>query len=199
MPTIENIKREITRTDIMAMEQYADYRKSHRAERLAAKRDRVVDVGPFATFYFESYRTMWWQVHEMLYIERGGEAQIADELSAYNPLVPKGGELVATLMFQIEDEERRTRILNQLGGIEETAFLRIGGETVMAVAEQDVERTTETGKTSAVHFLHFPLGTAQVAGFRDPSTEVAIGFGHENYGHTAVLPAAVREALAEDL
>jgi hypothetical protein len=199
MIAAETQKREITRDDIMAMDKYAEYRKTHRQDRIAAKKARIMDVGPFATFYFESYETMWWQIHEMLNVEKGGEAQIADELAAYNPLVPKGNELVATVMFQIEDEGRRQRILGQLGGVEDTIVVKFGGETVRAVPEEDVERINDEGKTSSVHFVHFPMTADQAAKFRDPSLEVQVGFEHENYGHMAVMPAGVREALQKDL
>src|SRR5690606_12633858 len=97
------------------------------------------------------------QIQEMLYIERGGDAQLTDELAAYNPLIPQGRELVATFMIEIEDEARRRRILAKLGGIEKTITLEIDGAAIQAVPEADQERTTATGKTSSVHFLHFPF------------------------------------------
>lgn len=192
------LKREITRADIMAMADYAGVRKQRRAEASAIKKKRRIEVGPFATLYFESYDTMWIQIHEMLYIEKGGEGQVEGELAAYNPLVPKGRELVATLMFEIPDPARRDRELRQLGGVEGTITLKVGAETIAAVPEADVERTRSDGKASSVHFLHFPFSDAQVAGFRDPAVEVLIGIGHPNYGHIAVLPAEAREALAGD-
>src|ERR1700687_408300 len=105
------------------------------------KRQRRVEVGPFATFYFESYATMWHQVHEMLHIEKGGEEQIGDELRAYNPLIPQGSELVATVMFEIDDEVRRKSVLERLSGIEDKMFLQIGGEQVRGVPEGDRENT----------------------------------------------------------
>lgn len=192
------LKREITRADIMPMADYAVVRKQRRTDASAIKKSRRVEVGPYATFYFESYDTMWIQIHEMLHIEKGGEAQVADELAAYNPLVPKGRELVATLMFEIPDEERRDRELRRLGGVEDTVTLKVGAETIAAVPEDDVERTRDDGKTSSVHFLHFPFNDAQVAGFHDPAVEVLIGIGHPNYGHIAVLPVEARKALAGD-
>ena len=192
------LKREITRADIMPMADYADVRKQRRAEASAIKKKRRVEVGPFATLYFESYDTMWIQIHEMLHIEKGGEAQVEGELAAYNPPVPKGRELVATLMFEIPDPERRGRELRRLGGVEGTVTLKVGQETITAVPEDDVERTRSDGKASSVHFLHFPFSDAQVARFRDPAVEVLVGINHPNYGHAAVLPAEAREALAGD-
>jgi hypothetical protein len=141
---------------------------------------------------------MWNQVHEMLFIEKGGEAQIADELSAYNPLIPKGRELVATVMFEIDDPARRGALLAKLGGVEETAFIRIGGETVKGVPEIDVDRTNAAGKASAVQFIHFPFTPAQIEAFRGEGAEVVLGFSHPNYAHMAVLAEVVRAALAGD-
>ena len=191
-------KTEITREDILPMPEYEAMRKEHRAKLVQIKRDRRVHCGPDATFYFENYETMWSQIHEMLYIERGGEEQIEDELSAYNPLIPNGRELVATFMIEIEDKARRQRVLAGLGGIEETLFIRVGDEKVMAVAEQDVDRTTADGKASSVQFVHFPFTDEQVRKFTDPSVEVAVGCGHPAYNHMAVLNEAQRKALAAD-
>jgi hypothetical protein len=191
-------RHEITRADIMDMEAYGEARRARREEISAIKKDRRVEVGPFATFYFENYDTMWYQIHEMLYIEKGGEAQIGDELSAYNPLIPDGGELVATLMFEIEDEDRRTRELGRLGGVEGSVSLTVDGETIAASAEKDVERSKPDGRTSSVHFLHFPFTPAQVASFKTGGARVVLAIGHENYAHMAVLPEWVRAALAAD-
>ncbi len=191
-------RHEITRADIMDMEAYGEIRRARRQEVSAIKKDRRVEVGPFAAFYFENYDTMWYQIHEMLYIEKGGEAQIADELSAYNPMIPDGGELVTTLMFEIEDEDRRKRELGRLGGVEGSVSLSVGGETIVAIAEKDVERSKTDGRTSSVHFLHFPFTPAQVASFRTQRARVVLAIGHENYAHMAVLPECVRAALAAD-
>ena len=192
-------KREITRADILPVEVYAEQREAQRARVLAVKKNRHLEVGPVCSFYFESYDTMWHQIHEMLYIERGGEAQIADELAAYNPLVPKGDELVATVMFEIDEPDRRATLLAKLGGIEEAAFLRIAGETAQGVAETDLDRTTAQGKASSVQFIHFPLSPAQITQIKTPGAEVIVGFTHPAYGHMASLPEAVRAALATDL
>ena len=187
----------IRRADIMDMAEYAKTRKQHRATIVAAKHRRRVAVGPFATFYFENFDTMWHQVHEMLYIERGGDAQIDDELAAYNPLIPNGRELVATVMFEIEDKARRQQVLATLGGVEETAFIQAGENRIKGVPETDVDRTTAAGKASAVQFLHFPFSPAAIAAFQ-AGGEVVIGFTHSAYSHMAVLPDAVRAALSED-
>ena len=191
-------KREITRSDILAMEDFAAIRAQRRAEISAIKRRRRVAIGPDATIYFESYDTMWWQIHEMLYIEKGGEGQIADELAAFNPLIPKGRELVATLMFEIDDPERRAKLLNKLGGVERRVTITVAGEAITGVAEDDVERSTDEGRASSVQFLHFPFTPAQIAAFRDPAKRVVIAIDHAEYGHMTVMAQDVREALSGD-
>ena len=192
------MKRVITEADILDPAEYTRTRAGRRREASALKRRRRIEVGPYITFYFESYDTMWLQVHEMLHIERGGKAQIPDELAAYNPLIPQGRELVATFMIEIDDAERRKRILGGLGGIEETAFIRLGAETVRGVPERDADRTTAEGKASSVQFVHFPFTPAQIAAFRDPSVEAVLGLSHREYSHMAVIPPEVRTALAAD-
>lgn len=192
-------KREITRADILPMEEYGAKRKELRKALVEKKRHRRIEVGPVCTFYFENYESMWAQVHEMLFIEKGGEAQIADELSAYNPLIPQGRELVATVMFEIDEEARRRDFLSRLGGVEETAFIEIDGNTAMGVPEADVDRTTADGKASSVQFIHFPLTEEQAAKVKTPGTRIVVGFSHPNYSHMVVLPEAMREALASDL
>jgi hypothetical protein len=191
-------KHEITRGDIMAMEDYARARKTRRAALVGLKKLRRMEVGPDCTFYFENYDTMWAQIHEMLFIEKGGEEQLADELAAYNPLIPKGRELVATVMFEIDEPKRREAFLSRLGGVEETAFLQFAGETVPGRPEEDVDRTSAAGKASAVQFIHFPFTGDQVEKFTAPGAQVVIGFSHLQYSHMAVLPEDVRQALSQD-
>ncbi|MGB0570930.1 MAG: DUF3501 family protein [Alphaproteobacteria bacterium] len=190
--------REITRDDLIDMEEYGRTRKDRRGALVARKKNRRVELGPYATAYFECYATMWHQVHEMLFIERGGEAQIDDELSAYNPLIPNGHELVATVMFEIDDEVRRKMVLSKLGGVEETAFLKFAGETITGVPEADVDRTNADGKASSVQFIHFPFTDAQIAAFRESDVEVTLGFTHPDYAHMTILTADVRNELAGD-
>jgi hypothetical protein len=192
------MKREITREDILPMAAYESERRELRRDLVAKKKFRRQDVGPVCTFYFESYDTMWAQVHEMLYIEKGGEAQIEDELRAYNPLIPQGRELIATVMFEIDDERRRKTFLSKLGGVEETAFFEVEGERILGKPEEDVDRTTAAGKASSVQFVHFPFTDAQVAKFRQPNTRVVLGFTHPEYSHMTILPEDVRGALAQD-
>ncbi len=191
--------RQVTRDDIISTAEFAPLRKARRAALLPVKRLRRVDLGPYCTFYFESFETILFQIQEMLLVEKGGEEQLADELAAYNPLVPQGSELVATVMFEIDDDLRRAQILGRLGGVDDQFFIQIGEERAAGVPEGDIERNREDGKTSSVHFLHFPLTSAQAARFRDPATTVMIGCAHPLYSHLTVLQAETREELAKDL
>lgn len=188
----------ITAKDLMPVADYVTVRKEKRAAVVALKKNRRLEVGPFATFHFECWETMWSQIQEMLYIEKGGEEQIQGELDAYNPLIPKGQELVATVMFEIDDPLRRARVLARLGGVEETGFVEIGGERVRGKAEEDQDRTNAEGKASSVQFMRFTFTPAQIAKFKTAGTQVLVGFDHPEYGHLAVMPEATREALAKD-
>lgn len=191
-------RREIMPADIMPMPEYGKIRHEHRRKLVDVKRKRRVHVGPHVSLYFENYATMWAQVHEMLYIERGGAEQLEGELAAYNPLIPQGRELVATMMIEIEDEGVRRRTLANLGHIETMVNLSFCGHTVTGVPENDMERTTEDGKTSSVHFLHFTFTPEQIAAFKAPGTQVVVDITHPRYGHMAKLPDDSRAALAED-
>ena len=189
-------QRKIVPEDLLPIAEYDQQRKSLKANLIPVKKQRRVEVGPFATFYFENYATMWLQVQEMLRIERGGEEQIAGELDAYNPLIPQGDELIATLMLEIEDANRRNAVLLTLGGIEETVFMEIGDDTIHATPTEYDDRTTPDGKTSSVHWLRFKLAPEMIGRFR--TERVVIGIGHKNYGHMAVLSDETRAALAQD-
>jgi hypothetical protein len=190
--------RKLTADDILPMAEYVRRRKEERRRVLDLKKRRRVEVGPVATFYFENRDTMWLQIQEMLYIEKGGPEQIPDELAAYNPLIPNGAELIATIMFEIDDPIRRKNFLARLGGVENTVFLEFADETVVAAPEQDVDRTTAEGKASSVQFVHFPFARAQIEKFRKAGTRAVLGFKHASYAHMAVMPEEVRAALAED-
>jgi len=191
-------QRKITPQDLLSADEYETRRKSVKQNLIPVKKLRRIEVGPFATFYFENYATMWLQVQEMLRIEKGGDEQIPGELEAYNPLIPQGEELIATLMLEIEDANRRNAVLLTLGGIEETVFLEIGGETIHATPTEYDDRTTPDGKTSSVHWLRFKLTLEQIGRFKAGSERVVLGVSHPHYGHMAVLPAEVRAALAKD-
>ncbi len=190
--------RQITASDILPADDYAKRRKELRAEIVALKRLRRLSVGPYATLHFENFDTMRMQVQEMLHIEKGGAEQLPGELAAYNPLIPNGRELVATVLFEIDDPVRRAAFLAKLGGVEATAFIEVGGSRVAGVAEADQDRSTAEGKASAVQFIHYPFKPAEIAAFKQASARVVIGFDHPAYAHMTVMPDEVRAALARD-
>ena len=147
----------ITADDILALDDYVKVRAARKVELRAIKKDRRVQIGADCSAYFECFATMLHQVQEMLYIEKGGAEQLADELAAYNPLIPNGRELVTTVMFEIDDEIRRSKFLAGLGGIEETMFLEFSGERIQGQPEEDVDRTNADGKASSIQFIHFTI------------------------------------------
>ncbi|MGZ6027737.1 MAG: DUF3501 family protein [Caulobacteraceae bacterium] len=191
--------RRVTPEDILPDAVYAAERKARRAAMIPLKQLRRISLGPWCTFHFECFETMLFQIQEMLLVEKGGAAQLADEMEAYNPLIPQGSELVATAMFEIDDEVRRAKVLGELGGVEDCFFVQVGAAKFTGVPEGDVERTREDGKTSSVHFLHFPLDAAAKAAFGDPAVQVVLGCGHPHYGHMAILSPETRAELAKDL
>ena len=192
------LKTALTREDILDLAAYEKIREQRRSEIVAAKKLKRVAVGPYATFYFESFDTMWYQVQEMLRIEKGGEAQLTDELEAYNPLIPKGKELVATVMFEIDNPDIRTAFLTGLGGVEDCMMIGINGEQVIAKPEQDVDRTNAAGKASSVQFVHFNFSADQITKFKENNARVTVGITHAKYGHMTVLSEESQAALAED-
>jgi Protein of unknown function (DUF3501) len=188
----------ITAADIIPAEEYATRRKELRAAVVALKRQRRLHVGPAATLHFENFETMRMQIQEMLHIERGGAEQLPGELAAYNPLVPNGRELVATVLFEIDDPVRRAAFLAKLGGIEQTGFIEVAGMRIAGVAEADQDRTSAEGKASAVQFVHFSFAAPEIAKFKQPGTRIVVGFDHPAYAHMTVMPEPVRQALASD-
>ncbi|MBY0281091.1 MAG: DUF3501 family protein [Alphaproteobacteria bacterium] len=194
----------ITREDILPLNKFLEIRPKKQKEIIEIKKHRRISVGPDITFYFESYDTIWWQIHEMLRIERGGEEQIEDELEAYVSLIPhsypdQSHDLVATMMIEIDNPDRRQKVLSQLGGIEESIFIKFEDYKIKAKAEADIERTDETGKTSSVHFLHFLLDKHQIHSFIQPGQDIIIEITHPHYAHKALLSEGARQALSRDL
>ena len=135
---MSKVNRIVEKTDLITPDVYAKKRKQFRKELVEFKKNRRIELGPYATFYFESYETMLGQIQEMLHIEKGGDEQLKDELEAYNPLVPKGKELVATLMFEIDNPIIRADFLGKVGGVEEKVYMKIGNEKITAEPEIDV-------------------------------------------------------------
>jgi hypothetical protein len=191
-------RREIQKEDIMPLDVYTKNRKELRKNIVNFKKDRRIALGPYATFYFESYETMLAQVQEMLYIEKGGDEQLKDELIAYNPLIPNGKELTATLMFEIDNPVLRAAFLGKVGGIEEKVFIKIDGEVIKAIPEEDVDRTSSEGKASSVQFIHFKFLDEQIQKFKSNSNEVEIGINHDEYTHTTKLSSANLNSLSAD-
>ena len=191
-------KREIQKEDIMPLDVYTEKRRELRKNIVDYKKNRRVALGPYATFYFESYETMLAQVQEMLYIEKGGDEQLQDELSAYNPLIPNGKELTATLMFEIDNPISRAAFLGKVGGIEETVFMKINGEKIKAVPEEDVDRTSAEGKASSVQFIHFNFTDDQIEKFQSNSSEIELGIDHKEYSHSTKLSKENIASLSAD-
>ena len=190
------MKHALTAADILPLEDYERVRAEKRRAIIAMKNNRRLMVGPYATFYFENYDTMWLQVQEMLRIEKGGDEQIDGELEAYNPLIPQGRELIATMMLEIEDANRRDRELRRLGHVEDSVFIEIGTDRITATPTDYEDRTTPDGKTSSVHWLRFKLAPEQIARFA--KDRVVLGVAHRNYGHMAVLGDDTKVALLKD-
>ena len=190
-------KREIQKEDIMPLDVYIKSRKELRKNIVEFKKDRRIALGPYATFYFESYETMLAQVQEMLYIEKGGDEQLKDELIAYNPLIPNGKELTATLMFAIDNPVSRAAFLAKAGGIEDNVFMKIEGEKIKSVPEKDVDRTSSEGKASSVQFIHFKLTDKQIEKFKNNS-EIEIGIDHSEYSHMTKLADTTIKSLSAD-
>ena len=191
-------KRTIQKEDIMPLDVYTSQRKELRKKIVDFKKDRRIPLGPYATFYFESYETMLAQVQEMLYIEKGGEEQLKDELTAYNPLVPNGKELTATLMFEIDNPFSRASFLGKVGGIEEKVYMKIDGELIKAVPEQDVDRTSAEGKASSVQFIHFKFNDDQIKKFKSGSNQIELGIDHDEYSHSTKLNELTINSLISD-
>ena len=191
-------KREIEKEDLLPSEVYVKSRKQIRKDLVEFKKDRRIALGPYATFYFESFETMVAQVQEMLHIEKGGDEQLKDELTAYNPLVPKGKELIATLMFEIDNPISRSAFLGKVGGIEEKVFMKINDEIVKAVPEEDVDRTSAEGKASSVQFIHFKLNDDQISKFKSDSATIELGIDHKEYTHTTKLGEDSIKSLCAD-
>ena len=191
-------KKIIQKEDIMPLDVYTEKRIELRKKNVDFKKNRIVLLGPYAIFYFESYETMLAQIQEMLYIEKGGDEQLKDELSAYNPLIPNGKELTATLMFEIDNPISRAAFLGKVGGIEETIYMKINGEVIKAIPEEDVDRTSAEGKASSVQFVHFNFNVDQIDKFKSNSSEIELGIDHKEYSHSTKLSKENISSLSVD-
>ena len=190
--------RQIEKKDLIPLDIYTKNRKQIRKDIVEFKKDRRIALGPYATFYFESFETMLAQVQEMLYIEKGGDEQLKDELIAYNPLVPNGKELTATLMFEIDNPISRASFLGKVGGIEEKVFMKIDDAVIKAIPEEDVDRTSAEGKASSVQFIHFKFSDDQITKMKSGKADVQLGIEHKEYAHTTKLTEVNIKSLSAD-
>ena len=195
MPKAQKI---IQKSDLLAPDVYEKNRRQMRKELVEFKKDRRVPLGPYATFYFECYETMLAQVQEMLHIEKGGDEQLNDELTAYNPLIPNGKELVSTLMFEIDNPVIRATFLGKLGGVEENVFIKIDNDTIYGKPEIDVDRTSAEGKASSVQFIHFEFDQNQISKFKGNNVSIELGIDHKEYSHSTKLSESTIKALSSD-
>ena len=191
-------KRQVEKEDLMSADVYTESRKQIRKDLVEFKKDRRIALGPYATFYFESFETMVAQIQEMLHIEKGGDEQLKDELAAYNSLVPNGKELTATLMFEIDNPISRGAFLGKVGGIEEKIFMKIANEVVKAVPEDDVDRTSAEGKASSVQFIHFKFNDDQISKIKSGNINIELGIDHKEYAHTTKLTEDNIKSLLAD-
>ena len=191
-------KRQIEKEDLIPSNIYYESRKQIRKDLVEFKKNRRIALGPYATFYFESFETMLAQVQEMLHIEKGGDEQLKDELIAYNPLVPNGKELVATLMFEIDNPISRGAFLGKVGGIEEKIFMKVDNEEVKAIPEADVDRTSAEGKASSVQFIHFKFNENQINKFKSGNISIELGIDHKEYSHITKLTEDNIKSLSAD-
>ena len=188
----------IHKSDLLAPDVYEKNRRQMRKELVEFKKDRRVPLGPYATFYFECYETMLAQVQEMLHIEKGGDEQLNDELTAYNPLIPNGKELVSTLMFEIDNPVIRSTFLGKLGGVEENVFIKIDNDVIYGKPEIDVDRTSAEGKASSVQFIHFEFDQNQISKFKGNNVSIELGIDHKEYSHSTKLSESTIKALSSD-
>ena len=188
----------IQKSDLLAPDVYEKNRRQMRKELVEFKKDRRVPLGPYATFYFECYETMLAQVQEMLHIEKGGDEQLNDELTAYNPLIPNGKELVSTLMFEIDNPVIRATFLSKLGGVEENVFIKIDNDIIYGKPEIDVDRTSAEGKASSVQFIHFEFDQNQISKFKGNNVSIELGIDHKEYSHSTKLSESTIKALSSD-
>lgn len=193
------MKTKITTADVLDPKEFAAIRQEKRKEIVSLKKNKRLFVGPDMTIYFENYATIWWQIHEMLHIEKGGPAQIEDELLAYNPLIPQGQDLVATLMIEIDDPVKRLQMLKKLGSIENHILLRFKNHRIYAVPTDADDRTTADGKTSAVHFIRWTLSSDQIFDFKEKNQDIILEITHDFYPHKQIISESLRENIALDL
>jgi hypothetical protein len=194
-----NMTQPISRADLMSLEQYAEKRDEFRQQVLAHKKHRQVALGPNATLYFEDRLTLLYQIQEMLRIEKVFEADgIKEELDAYNPLLPDGGNFKATFMIEYPDPTVRAAQLEKMIGIEDLVWMQVGAhDKIWSIADEDLPRSNET-KTSAVHFMRFEISDDMAQELKD-GADWSIGVQHPVYTYELLIGGATRESLLNDL
>jgi len=193
------MNQQITRDELMSLEQYAEKRGEFRQQVLDHKKNRQVPLGPNATLYFEDRLTLLYQIQEMLRIEKVFEADgINEELEAYNPLIPDGRNFKATFMIEYPDAQVRAAQLEKMVGIEDLVWMQIGdNDKVWSIADEDLERSTET-KTSAVHFLRFDISDDMAQALKS-GVEWRVGVQHPVYTFDLAIEDDTRASLLNDL
>ena len=187
----------LTKKDLLSFEDYEKIRGQKKQEILEIKKARSLFIGPDARVIFESFETIWFQIQEMLRVEKGGEQQMEDEIEAYAPMLPQGKDLVVTVFFEISDATLRHEKLSLWGGIENHLYLSIDGEKIYGKNADDLERTNASGKTSAVHFLKFSFSDFQIAKFKQKKN-IILGFDFKLYFHTTMVLDSTIDRLIED-
>ena len=188
----------LKREDLFSLEEYAEQRSNIRENVMNVKKLREVNLGEHIRLLFENHQTVQYQVQEMLRIEKIFEAVgIQEELDVYNPLIPDGSNLKATMMIEYTDVVERTKALSNLIGIEKSIYFQVGNhQNVYAICNEDLERETDE-KTSAVHFMRFEFEQAMIADFCK-GTNVKIGVSHPNYHCEIILDKRVKDQLSQD-
>lgn len=197
---MSNATKKLTLSDLLSLDDYAEQRTKLRTEAIAHKKRRKVAIGPHMTLLFEDRITLRYQIQEILRVEKVfDKAGKLEELAAYNPLIPDGSNWKATCLIEYSDVEQRKRELAKLGGIEHQIWVQVDGfDKVTAIADEDLERTDESGKTSAVHFLRFELSAEMRMALKQGAT-LRAGSAHAAYVHEAVVAEDTRQALMADL
>tara|TARA_B100001248_G_scaffold259487_1_gene245614 strand:+ start:2913 stop:3500 length:588 start_codon:yes stop_codon:yes gene_type:complete len=184
--------------DIHAREEYINIRAQLRKEIVHRKKKRRVDIGPNVTLYFENKDTIIHQINEMVFIENGGKEQILEEIDAYKSLIPNGKELIATVMVEIDNPNKRAQALSNMGGFEETFNIKLDDKIIEGNAELDVDRTTADGKASSVQFVHFHFSEEDIKCFRSENSRIEISINHVAYTHATTLQEDTKNELVGD-
>jgi hypothetical protein len=196
---MEDKMHKLTSKDMMPLEEYGKRRAEIRQKLRPLKNARRISVGPYATVMLEHYDTIWHQVHEMLYVEKGGADQIQGELEAYNPLMPTPSSFTFTLMFEVDNPIRRLEFLKSISRVDHCIYLNWGDNSLQAHPIDALERTRDDGKTSAVHFMRFDFDDASKASFLQHEGDIFFTIRHENYFHGTALSRHLVESLKGEL